>query len=150
MPPLMSAASLTRVSRESVLDTRDSFHIHTPFARGQFTDWDMASVRSEMGPLLMGQMHLIQDPAPAHTWGQVLHSPPAFWASRDEGGEKCRAHPRGCSEDRRNITRGSLNRLDMVHKLATDFQPIGKRKNHSINHDGNMDCLEKWGLSYTK
>ena len=34
-----------------------------------------------------------------HPWGQGLHSsqPAGFW---DEGGEKCRAHPRGCSEDR--------------------------------------------------
>ena len=47
------------------LDASGSFHTHTPFARGQFTDWDVASVSGvRMQPFPDGQMHLAQDPAP--------------------------------------------------------------------------------------
>ena len=46
------------------LDASGSFHTHTPFARGQFTDWDVASVSGvRMQPFPDGQMHLVQDPA---------------------------------------------------------------------------------------
>ena len=52
------------------LDASGSFHTHTPFARGQFTDWDVASVSGvRMQPFPDGQMHLVQDPTPPSSLG---------------------------------------------------------------------------------
>ena len=52
------------------LDINDSLRIHTPFARGQFTHWDMASVREqEFNSSLMGQVHVVQDPTPPLSLG---------------------------------------------------------------------------------
>ena len=67
-PPLMSSDSLKSVSRESA-SIPDSFHIRTPFARGKFTEVWPVSGEQGFNSFLMGQVHLVQDPAPASSLG---------------------------------------------------------------------------------
>ena len=134
------------------LDASGSFHTHTPFARGQFTDWDVASVSGvRMQPFPDGQMHLVQDPTPPSSLGIGPALTPNLLLLGWGGGERNAEHnPKAAVQDSGDIARESLNRLGMVQKLCHWFSIMGKRKSHSINHDRNMGCLGKWGLSYTK
>ena len=149
--PLMSSASLTRVSGESGL-TRVTVSTSALTLQGDrsLTERWPVSGEQEGNQSLKGQVPLVQDPGLPLPWGQVLHSPTTCWPLGQGWERNTEFTLEAAVQDRGDITRESLSRLDMVHKLCHWFPIMGKRKNHSINHDGNMGCLEKWGLSYAK
>ena len=152
--PLLSSASLTRVSGESV-STSVTVFTSTLTLQGDNSLTDMWPVSGEQAcnHSLKGQVHLVQDPAPPHPWGQVLHSPPACWAL-GRGWRETQSSPQrlqwGQREESQQTGQSSAQR-DTVHKLGHWFPIMGK-KNHSINHNGEMGCFrkKKWGLCYTK
>ena len=142
--PLMSSASLTRVSGESGL---------TPVtvSTSTLTLWPV-SREQERNQSLKGQVHLVQDPAPSHPWGQVLHSPSAGW-TLGRGWRETQSSPqrlqRGQQGESQQTGKSSPHR-DTVHKLGHWFPIMGK-KNYSVNHNGEMGCFrKKGGLSYIK
>ena len=101
----------------------DSFHIHTPFARGQFTEMWPVSGEQGFNSILMGQTHLVQDPAPASSLGTGPALTPKLLASGMRGERDLELTPKAAVQGSRDISRESLSRqsspqLDTVHKLG--------------------------------
>ena len=110
----MSSASLKSVSRESVL-IPDSFHIHTPFARGQFTEMWPVSGEQGFNSFLMGQAHLVQDPAPASSLGTGPALTPNLLASGMRVERNAELTPEAAVRTESQGTGQSSPQLDTLH-----------------------------------
>lgn len=93
-------------------------------------------------------------PSNPRLWEQVLccyPEPADLWDKGGQGNTEQRIHHTHthtpCPLGERTVTRESQGngqssaQLDKIHKLCHLFPIIGKRKNYSINHDGEMGCL---------
>ena len=110
----MASDSLKSVSRESV-SIPDSFHIHTPFARGQFTEMWPVSGEQGFNSFLMGQVHLVQDPAPASSLGTGPALTPNLLASGMRVERNAELSPEAAVRTESQGTGQSSPQLDMLH-----------------------------------
>jgi len=117
--PLMSSASLTRVSGESDL-TPVTVSTSTLTLQGDrsLTERWPVSGDQECNQSLKGQVHLVQDPGLPLPWGQVRHSPTTCWPLGQGWERNTEFTLEAAVQDKEGITRESLSRLDMVHKLC--------------------------------
>lgn len=132
------------------LNTSDSFHVHTPFARGQCTDftmWPVCQGGEDVTALWRAKCFWSKALPHPHFWGRVLHSPtcwPLGWGWRE-----MQSSPQELQWGQQGHHQESLSRLYTVHKLCHWFPIRVKRKHHSINHIGKKSCFRKKEEDYS-
>ena len=111
----MSSASLTEVSGETDL-TPETVSTFTLPLQGDSSLTEMWSASGDCGcnHSLMGQVHLVQDPAPPSSLGIGPALTPKLLASGMRGERNSELTPEAAVEGSGDIARESLSRLDSL------------------------------------
>ena len=146
----MSSASLPKASKESTLIPAAVSTTALPLqGDSSLTETQPASREPRFNHSLIGQAHLVSAQPSSLGTGRALT--PNLLPLRRGWERNAELTPEACCAGRRGHCQGdskqtghSSVQLDMV-QMCHWFPIMGKRKNHSINHDGKMGCFGENG-----